>query len=64
MLTAADIEAQNGATMDARLLSQTAVTLDGNALNAIPEPASYASLLGLGALSLLALRRRTHKATA
>ena len=57
MLTATDVEVQTNATMIARLLAQTAVTLDSNDITVIPEPAT-AALLGLGATVLLFARRR------
>jgi len=58
ILTQTDIAMQTDASMVGRLLAQTAVTFESNNLTVVPEPSSYAALLGLGALSLVAFRRR------
>ena len=44
--------------MVGRMLAQTAVTLESNNVTVVPEPGSYATLFGLGALTLVLLRRR------
>lgn len=63
LLTATDVEAQTGATMNARLLAQTAVTLDSNSIVApVPEPSAYAAIMGLSAIGMLCLRRRSKAA--
>lgn len=60
LLTATDISAMTGATMNARLLAQTAVTLDSNSIVApVPEPSAYAAIMGLGVTGFLCLRRRS-----
>lgn len=58
ILTATDIALQTDASMIGRMLAQTAVTLESNDITVVPEPGSYATLLGLGALSLILLRRQ------
>lgn len=58
VLTATDVAAQTGATMNALLLSQTAVTLDGNSIQAVPESSAYAAIMGLGMIGFVAMRRR------
>lgn len=62
LLTAKDVEVQTDATMNARLLAQTAVTLDRNNLTAIPEPSTYAAIIGFGALAFVLIRRRMKQA--
>lgn len=65
LLTATDVEAQTGATMNARLLAQTAVTLDSNSIvTPVPEPSAYAAILGLSVTGMLCLRRRSKAARA
>lgn len=62
LLTATDVEVKNGATMNARLLAQTAVTLDSNSIvSPIPEPSVYA-LVGLSVIGLFSRRRRSNEA--
>jgi len=56
LLTATDIAAQTGASLNGSLYAQTAVTLQSNAIT-IPEPGS-ALLLGVGMAGLFAFRRR------
>jgi hypothetical protein len=62
ILTMTDVAMQTDASMVGRFLAQTAVTLDSNDLTVVPEPATYAALFGLGALVLVAIRRRAKKA--
>lgn len=62
ILTQADIALQTGASALGRLLAQTAVTFDSNEVTIVPESSSYAALLGLGALSLVGIRRRVKQA--
>lgn len=61
ILTLTDVAMQTDASMVGRFLAQTAVTFESNDVTVVPEPASYAALLGLGALSLVAIRRRIKK---
>ena len=59
LLTATDVSAMTGATMNARILAQTAVTLDSNSIvTPVPESSAYAAIMGLGAIGILCLRRR------
>lgn len=62
LLTMTDVAAQTDATMNARLLAQTGVTLDSNDLTVIPEPSTYAAIFGFGALAFVIIRRRMKKA--
>lgn len=57
LLTATDVAAQPGATMNGRLLSQTSVALDSNSIQ-IPEPSSTL-LLSAGLVGLAMRRRRS-----
>lgn len=57
LLTATDIAAQTGASVNGRLFAQTAVTLDTNNIQeTIPEPSTYA-LFALGGTLLMAFAR-------
>lgn len=58
ILTASDVAAQNGATMNSLLLAQTSVTLDANGVQAVPEPAAYSAIVGLSKIGFVAMRRR------
>ena len=58
ILTATDVAIQTDASALGRMLAQTAVTLQSNDITMVPEPVSYATLFGLGALTLVLLRRR------
>ena len=59
LLSATDVSAMTGATMNARILAQTGVTLDSNSIvTPVPEPSAYAAIMGLGAIGILCLRRR------
>lgn len=58
LLTATDVAVQTGATMNARLLAQTAVTLDSNSISPVPEPSVYA-LMGLSLIGMLCIRCRS-----
>ncbi len=58
ILTMTDIAVQTDASVLGHLLAQTAVTLDSNAITVIPEPSTYVALFGLGALTLVIIRRR------
>ncbi len=58
ILTSTDVAVQTGASMVGRMLAQTAVTLESNNVTVVPEPGSYATLFGVGALTLVLLRRR------
>lgn len=63
LITATDVSVMTGATMNARLLAQTAVTLDSNSIVApVPEPSAYAAIMGLSAIGMLCLRRRSKAA--
>lgn len=55
LLTATDIAAQTGASMNGNLYAQTAVTLQSNAITqAIPEPAAWTMfIVGLGAVAFV-----------
>jgi len=57
LLTATDVDALDGATVNGRLLSHTAVTLDATSIVLIPEPSVF-TLVGLSVISMLCLRRR------
>ena len=59
LLTATDIAAQTGATMNAMLYAQTGITLDANDITAVPEPSSFALLTG-GMVALFVGARRRH----
>jgi hypothetical protein len=58
LLTATDIAAQTGATMNAMLYAQTGITLDANDITAVPEPSSFALLTGGMVALLIGARRR------
>jgi hypothetical protein len=58
ILTMTDIAVLTDATIVGRLLAQTAVTLQSNDITIVPEPATYAVLLGFGTLCLVIIRRR------
>lgn len=58
LLTKTDVAVMTGASMNARLLAQTAVTLDSNSITAIPEPSALTFLMGLGILGATCTRRR------
>lgn len=63
LLTATDVSVMTGATMNARLLAQTAVTLDSNSIvTPVPESSAYAAIMGLSAIGMLCLRRRSKAA--
>ncbi len=62
ILTMTDVAMQTDASMVGRFLAQTAVTLDSNDITVVPEPASYAAFIGLAALALVVIRRRTREA--
>lgn len=57
-----DVAVKTDASIIGRLLAQTAVTLESNSVTIVPEPATYAALFGLGALTLVVIRRRMKKA--
>src|SRR5690606_26152756 len=61
LLSQTNIVVQTGATVEGRLLAQTAVTLDNNDVTAVPEPSTYAAILGLTALASVIVRRRTRR---
>jgi len=58
LLTATNIAAQTGATMNAMLYAQTGITLDANTITAVPEPSSFALLTGGMVALLIGARRR------
>jgi len=58
LITATDIAAQTGATMNAMLYAQTGITLDANTITAVPEPSSFALLTGGMVALLIGARRR------
>jgi hypothetical protein len=58
LLTATDIAAQTGATVNGGLYAQTAVTLDANSIQGIPEPSTYV-LFGLAGFTLVFGRRKS-----
>lgn len=59
MLSFSNIEVKTGATMNASLFAQTAVTLDSNQIVIpVPEPATYAAICGAVMAGLVLLRRR------
>jgi hypothetical protein len=58
VLTMTDIAVLTDASVVGRLLAQTAVTLQSNDVTIVPEPATYAALLGFGILCLVIIRRR------
>ncbi|MFU8849119.1 MAG: ice-binding family protein [Opitutales bacterium] len=58
VLTATDVAFQSGATMNGRLFAQTSVTLESNNIAApVPEPSTYAAIMGLSVIGLLLIRR-------
>ena len=58
LITATDIDAQTGASMNAMLYAQTGITLDANTITAVPEPSSFALLTGGMVALLIGARRR------
>lgn len=58
ILTATDIAANTNATINGRLLAQTGVTLQGNSVIGVPEPAAFAILAGLSVLGFTVIQRR------